>query len=60
MQRFRVHEGTLEPVSGSSYYEPAAWRDPRGPQMSFGQWCVARNAQRDAEYQQWRKRARNG
>jgi hypothetical protein len=46
---FRVRADTLEPV-GSSYYEPAAVRDPRGPQMSHGEWSRRRSEMRRSEY----------
>ena len=37
MMCFRVNAKTLEPL-GISYYEPAAWNDPRSKQMSLGKW----------------------
>lgn len=42
---FKVRADTLDPIGGS-YYEPAAVTDPRGPQMSVGEWNRRRNAQR--------------
>jgi len=44
---FRVDAQTLEPL-GTTYYEPAALSDPRGPQMSHSEWCLRRNEQRNA------------
>jgi hypothetical protein len=44
MMCFKVDPVTLEPKS-SSYYEPAAWSDPKGPQMSYIQWVLKRNEQ---------------
>jgi len=49
MMCFRVNAKTLEPLT-VSYYQPAAWADPRGPQMSYGDWCVKRHAQRGANH----------
>lgn len=45
---FKVDAQTLEPLGGS-YYEPAALTDPRGPQISYGEWCRLRNEQREKE-----------
>ncbi len=42
MRCFKVQPGTLEPVGGS-YYEPAAWSDPRGPQIGINEWQAERN-----------------
>ena len=41
MRCFKVNPVTLEPLS-CSYYEPAAWNDPRGPQMSHSEWTKKR------------------
>lgn len=43
MMCFKVRHDDLEPVS-SSYYEPAAWSDPRGAQMDVSEWQARRNA----------------
>jgi hypothetical protein len=45
MRCFKVDAHTLDPIGGS-YYEPAAVTDPRGPQMSVGEWNRRRNAKR--------------
>jgi len=37
MMCFKVDAETLVPLS-CSYYQPAAWNDPRGSQMSYSQW----------------------
>jgi hypothetical protein len=55
MQCFRVRADTLEPISSSSYYDPSALTDPRGPQMSIGEWLRRRADQREAEFQAWRR-----
>lgn len=41
MMCFKVDAETLEPLT-CSYYEPAAWADPRGPQMSYDEWLQTR------------------
>ena len=41
MTCFKVDPVTLEPVT-SCYYEPAVWNDPRGPQLSHGEWLAKR------------------
>lgn len=41
MMCFKVDAQTLEPLT-CSYYEPAAWNDPRGPQMSYSEWLTTR------------------
>ena len=40
MMCFKVDAVTLQAVT-CCYYEPAAWNDPRGPQMSYGEWLAA-------------------
>lgn len=55
MTCFKVRADTLEPT-GCSYYEPAALTDPRGPQMSVGEWNRLRNEQQDARMREWRAR----
>ena len=46
MMCFKVDPVTLNALT-CSYYEPAAWwADQRGPQMSYGEWLVARAEQR--------------
>lgn len=42
MRCFKVRPGDLEPVS-AGYYEPAAWSDPRGPQMGINEWSLRRS-----------------
>ena len=61
MTCFQVHPVSLEPIS-TSYYEPAAWSDPQGrQQISYGEWTMKRNEQREqAEREYWRKRAQEG
>lgn len=49
MMCFKVDAVTLDPISSSSYYEPAAWNDPRGKQMSVGRWSALRYEQRDKQ-----------
>jgi len=52
MQCFKVRVDTLEPVS-SSYYEPAAWRDPQGHrQMGIGEWQMLRNERRRSVWEE--------
>ena len=41
MMCFKVDPVTLDALC-CSYYEPAAWADPRGPQMSFAEWTTIR------------------
>jgi hypothetical protein len=52
MQCFKVDAATLEPVGGS-YYEPNAWNDPRGPQMTHSEWCRLQNEQRDNYFREY-------
>jgi hypothetical protein len=59
MQCFKVRADTLEPLSSSSYYEPAAWRDPRGRQMGIGEWQRLRADQWDREMREARHRSRS-
>lgn len=47
MMCFKVDPKTLDPLT-CSYYEPAAFNDPRGPQMTFSEWVVKRNEQWEA------------
>jgi hypothetical protein len=47
MMCFLVDAKTLEPIS-RSYYEPAAWSDPRCPQMGINEWQSKRCLQRAA------------
>lgn len=41
MMCFKIDPVTLEPLS-CSYYEPAAWNDPTGPQMDIATWQAKR------------------
>lgn len=45
---FRANAVTLDAVT-CSYYEPAARQDPRGPQMSHGEWLQRRSAITEAK-----------
>jgi hypothetical protein len=45
MMCFKVDPDTLEAVT-CSYYEPAAWSDPKGPQMPYSQWLYLRDKNR--------------
>jgi hypothetical protein len=44
MMCFKADPKTLDPLT-CCYYEPAALNDPRGPQMSFGEWARKRDEQ---------------
>lgn len=46
MRCFKVDAKTLNPLC-CTYYEPAVLNDPRGPQMSYGDWITKRNKQEE-------------